>query len=550
MRVVAVGVGRWPRYGHIRGSEENAIGMKPTLLSATLALALATAFGTVEAEDAPAPNSAPPSFEDVQATIKRMQERLDRLGSAAADRDQALRFLEQQVEQATGEIAGSGKTNESLLGETAALSDQLQDLSRARDQLQGAVGERQAALATLETQVSALSGELAQARDARTLLSHEVDTLRIDLAAATSREDDLKTKLAALEQGSGRDAVVLAERTADAERLRRQVAALEEAAATAARVAADRIASAEAAAASRSAEADRVRELLAALERKAGEDATAAAARTEDAERLRRQVAALEEAAATTSRAAAARIAAAEAEADRIREQLAALERKAGADATAAAARVATAESATAGSRQEAERLKHEVAYLNELLAAAETRVDEQQDQIDGLDEQLANALADKVEELEQYRSEFFGRLRVALGNRPDLRIVGDRFVFQSELLFASGSAQLDPAGQAQLRELARTLEDVAGRIPTGIDWVLRVDGHTDRQPIRDWSFRSNWELSAARAISVIEFLIAQGIPPEHLAAAGFGEYRPIDPADDEVAYRRNRRIEFKLTEG
>ena len=212
--------------------------------------------------------------------------------------------------------------------------------------------------------------------------------------------------------------------------------------------------------------------------------------------------------------------------------------------------RLAAAEGATAKQRQDAEVLRQEVADLNELLAAAETKVDEQQDQIDGLDEQLAQALTKKVEELEQYRSEFFGQLRQALGDRPDLRVVGDRFVFQSELLFASGSASLDPAGQAQLRQLARTLQDVAARIPPGLDWVLRVDGHTDRQPIRDATFRSNWELSAARAISVIEFLIAQGIAPDHLAAAGFGEYRPIDPADDEVAYRRNRRIEFKLTEG
>ena len=166
------------------------------------------------------------------------------------------------------------------------------------------------------------------------------------------------------------------------------------------------------------------------------------------------------------------------------------------------------------------------------------------------LDDRLAAALAKKVEELEQYRSEFFGRLHQALGDRPGLRVVGDRFVFQSELLFASGSASLDPEGQRELRELATTLTDVVARIPPGVDWILRVDGHTDRQPIRDAAFRSNWELSAARAISVIQYLMQQGIPPEHLAAAGFGEYRPIDPGDDEIAYRRNRRIEFKLTEG
>ena len=128
--------------------------------------------------------------------------------------------------------------------------------------------------------------------------------------------------------------------------------------------------------------------------------------------------------------------------------------------------------------------------------------------------------------------------------------MVGDRFVLQSELLFASGSAELDAQGAAQLRALAQTLRDVAARIPPEVDWILRVDGHTDRQPVRDGTYRSNWELSAARAISVVRFLIGQGIPPHHLAATGFGEYRPIDAGDDEIAYRRNRRIELKLTEG
>jgi chemotaxis protein MotB len=154
------------------------------------------------------------------------------------------------------------------------------------------------------------------------------------------------------------------------------------------------------------------------------------------------------------------------------------------------------------------------------------------------------------VEELSQYRSEFFGRLRQALGDRSDVRIVGDRFVLQAEVLFPSGSASLDPDGEGKLREVAQTLRGVTAKIPPDIDWVLRVDGHTDKQPVRNSSYGSNWELSTARANSVVQFLIREGIPANHLAAAGFAEFRPLDPHDEEIAYRRNRRIEFKLTEG
>jgi chemotaxis protein MotB len=156
--------------------------------------------------------------------------------------------------------------------------------------------------------------------------------------------------------------------------------------------------------------------------------------------------------------------------------------------------------------------------------------------------------LAERVNRLERYRSEFFGRLRELLGDNPAVRVVGDRFVFQSELLFESGSARLGPEGRAELGKLADTLREVAGRIPEDIEWILRVDGHTDRVPIRTEQFASNWELSTARAVSVVRFLADQGIAQRRLAAAGFGEFHPIDPADTAEAYRRNRRIEIKLT--
>ena len=153
------------------------------------------------------------------------------------------------------------------------------------------------------------------------------------------------------------------------------------------------------------------------------------------------------------------------------------------------------------------------------------------------------------MEELARYRSEFFGRLRQVLGARRDVEIVGDRFVFQSEVLFASGSDELEAAGREQLARLAKALLEIAAVIPREINWVLRVDGHTDNRPIRTVRFPSNWELSTARAISVVHFLVASGIPPGRLAATGFAEFQPIDVHDDEVGYRRNRRIELKLTQ-
>ena len=157
---------------------------------------------------------------------------------------------------------------------------------------------------------------------------------------------------------------------------------------------------------------------------------------------------------------------------------------------------------------------------------------------------------AAKVEELQRYRSEFFDRLRVALANRPGSRVVGDRFVLQSEVLFPLGSAELTPAGQNSLTELAITIKDIAAEMSPGIQWILRVDGHTDRQPIKGtgW-FASNWELSVARAITVVKLLIADGVPPEHLAATGFADYQPLDPADTQQAYVKNRRIELRLTD-
>ena len=191
--------------------------------------------------------------------------------------------------------------------------------------------------------------------------------------------------------------------------------------------------------------------------------------------------------------------------------------------------------------------LREQLSQIAELLDIAETKAKEQEVQIADLGRRLNLALASKVEELARYRSEFFGRLREVLGDRPDIRVVGDRFVFQSEVLFASGSAVLEPEGQAQLADLADTLLDIAKTIPPEIDWVLRIDGHTDKNPIATAEFPSNWELSAKRAINVVRFLEARGVPANRLAAAGFAEFRPLEVGSSPEIYRRNRRIELKL---
>jgi chemotaxis protein MotB len=198
---------------------------------------------------------------------------------------------------------------------------------------------------------------------------------------------------------------------------------------------------------------------------------------------------------------------------------------------------------------QQISALRRQLAALEEALDASEKSGKESQGRIADLGQRLNVALAQRVQELSRYRSEFFGRLRTILGNRPDIRIVGDRFVFQSEVFFDTGQALLLPEGRAELDKLATALIDLDQQIPGEIAWVLRVDGHTDVRPINSPLFKSNWELSSARAISVVQYLVSLGVPAQRLVAAGFAEFQPLDTAATEEAYKRNRRIELKLTE-
>ena len=192
--------------------------------------------------------------------------------------------------------------------------------------------------------------------------------------------------------------------------------------------------------------------------------------------------------------------------------------------------------------------LRDQLAALGAALDVSEKKNKDSEARVSELGQRLNVALAQHVQELSSYRSDFFGKLRQVLGNRPDIRIVGDRFVLQSEIFFDTGRADLKPEGRAELDKVGAAIVELEGQIPAEIAWILRVDGHTDVRPIIG-QFKSNWDLSAERAISVVQYLVGKGVKPSRLVAAGFGEFQPIDSGTTEDAYRRNRRIEFKLTE-
>jgi chemotaxis protein MotB len=209
----------------------------------------------------------------------------------------------------------------------------------------------------------------------------------------------------------------------------------------------------------------------------------------------------------------------------------------------------ARAQSAIEQLNQQIAALRRQLAALEEALSASESREKDAQTRISDLGARLNVALAQRVQELARFRSDFFGRLRQVLASRSDIRIVGDRFVFQSELFFDAGQAVLKPEGRGELDKLAVVMTDIGREIPPDIPWILRVDGHTDARRIATAQFPSNWHLSTARAVAVVEYLVSRGLSPDRIAATGFGEFQPLDSATTDEAYGRNRRIEFKITE-
>lgn len=233
----------------------------------------------------------------------------------------------------------------------------------------------------------------------------------------------------------------------------------------------------------------------------------------------------------------------------RDKDALAAKLAQATSDAQAARDALATGDATISTLNANVVALREQLQELAKALDLAQSKDKAQQVQIDDLGNKLNLALAAKVEELAKYRSEFFGRLRQILGDRPDIRVVGDRFVFQSEVLFDPGMADLEPGARQKLEPVVSALRQISSGIPDNINWILEVDGHTDPRPIATAQFRSNWELSTARAVSVVKFLIDQGIPAGHLAAAGFGEWQPLEKGTNDDAFRKNRRIELRLTQ-
>jgi chemotaxis protein MotB len=450
------------------------------------------------------------------------------MSNTLSSRDQALTRLNRQLTELSDLLAMEREANADLRVNIAQLSAELQSSTANREQLTASLAEAQAKQDQLNAQVSALSrrgeqasGEVTQVsrdlEDAYKVIEadrqkietslREIASLQADIQALRDVREQLETQVAALTALSQRTE---AERDRTAEQLQRT-------------------------------EADRAKateELRLTQEQREALMAELSAIR-DRSQQLESQLSSEQERTALSQR---------EIEQRDIRLE----ELKLALDQT---------EAALTGEKTLTEEGRAQIAVLNQQIAAlrdqlsrltasldlAESKTQEQQAQISDLGRRLNLALASKVEELARYRSEFFGRLREVLGTRQDIRIVGDRFVFQSEVLFPSASATLEEGGKDQLARLANTLLEIALRIPPGVNWILRVDGHTDPRPISTPQFPSNWELSTARAISVVKFLVERGVPAERLVAAGFGEYQPLDPSRGEEAFARNRRIEMKL---
>ncbi|UPG71916.1 peptidoglycan -binding protein [Roseomonas gilardii subsp. gilardii] len=423
------------------------------------------------------------------------------------------------------------------------LSVTLSSRDRALDRLNRQVAELADLLSLERTQTDELRASLGRAQDEARRATAARDAAQGELTGLRTERDQLHDERDTLRDARDQ----LAARLSDAE--------------LAARGTNERIASLE----------SRLTEALGRAEAVGGQTAEAVRQRAEAARALSAAQAGRQQAEQALAQAQAqsqAQITSLQAEAAKLSDQVRALtalrdqlekqaqeaQAKLGEEQRAHGEAVRLSESAQAQAallNRQIDELKAQLQRLSAALDVQQKAGQEKDDaQIADLGTRLNAALAAKVEELQRYRSDFFGRLREVLGDRPDVRIVGDRFVFQSEVLFPVGSADLSDSGKAQIRQIAGVLKDISTRIPPGTPWILRVDGHADRTPFRGGGrFASNWELSAARAIAVAQLLIGEGLPPNRVAAAAFGDNQPIDPGDSPEALAKNRRIELRLTD-
>ena len=417
------------------------------------------------------------------------------LSVALTGRDRALDRLNRQVAELSDMLSLERSQAGELQLSTASLGRDLQAANAARDQLQRDVAGLRADGTRAQAERDAMRGE-------RDRLSARLADAELQAQSALARNAQLQSRIAETAgrtDAAGQETAVVATQLADA---RRQLA-----------------------------------QVRAELDATVKADRATLDAKVADLARLDRQVASL-----TALR-------------DELTKQVKDAAAKAATDSQAAAAQLADSEKLGDSARAQIALLNQQMAALRDQMQQVSAALDLQESagrddkaQIANLSTRLNTALASKVEELQRYRSEFFGKLRDVLQNRQDVQVVGDRFVFQSEVLFPAGGAEMSPSGQEQIRKLAVTLKQIASEIPADVNWLLRVDGHADRQPRRSGDV-GNWELSAQRAINVVKLLVDEGIPAQRLAATGFGEYQPLDPADTAAAYARNRRIELRLTD-
>lgn len=455
------------------------------------------------------------------------------LSSAVSDRDSAIDKLNAQL-ATLGDVLNIERAKSADLDRRlSALGTQLRDTATARDQLAGRLRDAESRIADVLRERDELAGRLAAA-------GRERDQQQGQLAGVIRERDQLQSSIDGFVRERDAASATAAKTQRDLDELRRRMAGVS--------TERDKL----------TGQVEDMQRRIAAMTTDREKLATELARLLEERERLAGRLKDVEDRAKTQvlddkkmadalkaeierQRLELTRLSAAMAAANNEKGKLfddLTVEQKLSAEQKAAVVRL-TAEIAA---------IKKEMARLGDLLDIRDRQLKDQNAQIVDLGTRLNRALASKVEELSRYRSEFFGRLREALAGRGDVTVVGDRFVFQSEVLFDPAQAALREEGEQQLADLARRLREITERIPSDVDWVLQIDGHTDAIPINTPQFRSNWELSTARAIAVLRVLEANGIPPNRLVAAGHAEYKPLVTGTDPASRAKNRRIELKLT--